>query len=186
MTPVAANKAIFLDRDGTLIYDKHYLSDPADVEVIPGVGEALQKALNMGYALFLFSNQSGVGRGYFTLDAVGFCNQRMVELMGFAQSPFLETCLADEAPDQPIVYRKPSPKFIYEMIAQYQLDTTKSYMVGDKVCDWEAGIRADIQSVAVQTGKPFPANSAEFLQTHNVPVYHSVVEWIAALSRSGF
>ena len=60
--------ALFLDRDGTLILDKHYLADPADVELLPGVPEALRRARSLGYELFLFTNQSGIGRGLFTLE----------------------------------------------------------------------------------------------------------------------
>jgi D-glycero-D-manno-heptose 1,7-bisphosphate phosphatase len=56
------SKALFLDRDGTIIVDKHYLADPAGVELIPGVRSALQRARELGYKLFLFTNQSGIGR----------------------------------------------------------------------------------------------------------------------------
>ena len=63
-------KALFLDRDGTLIFDKHYLSDPAGVELIPGVTDALRKAKELGYQLFLFTNQSGVARGVYTLSLI--------------------------------------------------------------------------------------------------------------------
>ena len=62
--------ALFLDRDGTLIFDKHYLADPAQVEIIPGVPDALRRARSMGYQLFLFTNQSGIARGLHTLDDV--------------------------------------------------------------------------------------------------------------------
>ncbi|HNC23306.1 MAG TPA: HAD-IIIA family hydrolase, partial [Opitutaceae bacterium] len=62
------SKALFLDRDGTLILDKTYLADPAGVELIPGVAAGLQRARTLGYKLFLFTNQSGIGRGYHTMD----------------------------------------------------------------------------------------------------------------------
>ena len=63
------SKALFLDRDGTLIIDKVYLADPAGVELIPGVAAGLGRARSLGYKLFLFTNQSGIGRGYYTLAA---------------------------------------------------------------------------------------------------------------------
>ncbi len=64
----ASRRALFLDRDGTLILDKHYLFDPAGVELIPGVAGALQRATSLGYQLFLFTNQAGVARGLHSLD----------------------------------------------------------------------------------------------------------------------
>jgi len=80
------NKALFLDRDGTLIYDKVYLSDPGQVEVIPGASSALSRAQSMGYLLFLFTNQSGVGRNYFAMDDVHKVNKRMFELLDLPES----------------------------------------------------------------------------------------------------
>lgn len=75
-------KALFLDRDGTIIADKHYLADPAGVELLPGAREALHGFLADGWRLFLFTNQSGVGHGLFTLEDARRCNARMDELLG--------------------------------------------------------------------------------------------------------
>jgi HAD superfamily hydrolase (TIGR01662 family) len=62
------DRALFLDRDGTLIVDKVYLSDPAGIEIFPGVADGLRHARTLGYRLFLFTNQSGIGRGYHTVE----------------------------------------------------------------------------------------------------------------------
>ena len=67
-------KALFLDRDGTLIVDVPYLADPTRVQLLPGVREGFIRARGLGYRFFLFTNQSGVGRGYFTLDDALRCN----------------------------------------------------------------------------------------------------------------
>ena len=69
------NQAVFLDRDGTLIEERNYLSRPEDVSIFPGAGLALKKLQNQGLKLFIVSNQSGVGRGYFTLADVARVNQ---------------------------------------------------------------------------------------------------------------
>lgn len=98
---------IFLDRDGTLIVDKHYLKDPADVEVLPGVPEAIKIFQSLGCRLFLFSNQSGVGRGLLTMTDVKLCNQAMLEQIGCGNF-FCDICIAPEKPDDPVQYRKPS------------------------------------------------------------------------------
>src|SRR5215211_5393730 len=125
------SKALFLDRDGTLIVDKHYLADPAGVELIPGVPDALRRARSLGYRLFLFTNQSGIARGLHTLDDVLRCNARMEELLGLPRPLFTDICIAPEAPDGPQKYRKPSPRFILESIARHALHPRECWMVGD-------------------------------------------------------
>lgn len=138
---------IFLDRDGTIIEDKNYLSNPDEVVLLPGVQKAIKRFILMGYRIFLFSNQSGVGRGMFTLDDVEACNRRMIDLLGFGDYIFSGKCLATEAPDSNIVYRKPSPKFILEMIEKHGLLKQDCFMVGDSTCDIRAGINAGITPV---------------------------------------
>ncbi len=147
------NKALFLDRDGTLILDKDYLSAPAGVELIPGVTDALKTARNLGYRLFLFTNQSGIGRGYHTIEDAHACNQRMLDLLDLGDDLFTAICIAPEAPGQPSEYRKPSPRFILEMRAKHSLDPQQCWMIGDRESDLEAGINANIHAAAVCTGK---------------------------------
>ncbi len=149
----ATAKAIFLDRDDTLIPDRGYLSDPAGVELLPGVTDALRRARELGYLLFLFPNQSGIGRGYYTLADAERCNARLVELLGLGADIFADICIAPEAPDQPAVYRKPSPRFIVESITRHRLDPAHSWMVGDRESDLLAGLNAGIRAAAVCTGK---------------------------------
>jgi D-glycero-D-manno-heptose 1,7-bisphosphate phosphatase len=146
-------RGIFLDRDGTLSLDKHYLADPAGVELIAGVPEALRRAKELGYDLFLFTNQSGIGRGIYTLDDTLRCNRRMEELLGLPAPVFTDTCIAPEAPDQPQQYRKPSPRFILESIARHGLDPAQTWMVGDNKADVAAGTAAGVKVAVVCTGK---------------------------------
>jgi D-glycero-D-manno-heptose 1,7-bisphosphate phosphatase len=147
------SKALFLDRDGTLIIDKDYLSDPDGVVLLPGVVDGLRHARTLGYRLFLFTNQSGIGRGYYTLADAQRVNARMEQMIGLGSPLFADICIAPEAPDQPSLYRKPSPRFIHEMVAKYSLDPLRCTMVGDRESDIEAGLAAGIHSVAVTGGK---------------------------------
>lgn len=170
-------KALFLDRDGTLIVDKVYLADPAGVELIPGAAEALRQARALGYKLFLFTNQSGIGRGYHTLDDTHRVNARMVELLGLPAPAFDEICIAPEAPGQPSLYRKPSPRFITEAIARHELDAGACWMVGDSAADIGAALAAGIRAAAVRTGKIDPNAIAE-VAAGLVPVYHDFNEFV--------
>lgn len=144
------DKALFLDRDGTLIVNRDYLADPAQVELMPGVREGLSHFMARGYRLFLFTNQSGVGRGMFSLDAVKRCNERMFDLLDLPFPGFTEVCIATESPDMPTVYRKPSPRFILEMIEKYSLTPTETWMVGDMPCDMQAGLNAKVKTAWIK------------------------------------
>jgi D-glycero-D-manno-heptose 1,7-bisphosphate phosphatase len=173
-------RGLFLDRDGTLILDKHYLADPAGVELIPGVADALRRARSLGYQLFLFTNQSGIARGLHTLDDVLRCNTRMEELLELPLPLFTDICIAVEGPDDPQVYRKPSPRFILESIERHHLDPAQCWMVGDRDGDIDAGLNAGIRSAAVCTGK-YDAAAWAAKGRPNVPVFPSFVEFVAAL-----
>jgi HAD superfamily hydrolase (TIGR01662 family) len=93
-------KALFLDRDGTLIFDKVYLADPAGVELIPGAADALRHARSLGYKLFLFTNQSGIGRGLHTIEDTHRVNARMEEMLGLPRPTFEGICIAPEHPER--------------------------------------------------------------------------------------
>lgn len=175
-----SRRALFLDRDGTLILDKHYLSDPAGVELIPGVAAALQRALSLDYHLFLFTNQAGIARGLHTLDDVLRCNTRMEELLQMPHPLFTDICIATEGPNDPQVYRKPSPRFILESIARHGLDSAHCWMVGDRESDIDAGLNAKIRSAAVCTGKHDVKGWATIARP-GVPVFPSFVEFVASL-----
>jgi D-glycero-D-manno-heptose 1,7-bisphosphate phosphatase len=174
--------ALFLDRDGTLILDKVYLADPAGVELLPGTTEALRHARELGYKLFLFTNQSGIGRGYHTLEDAHRVNARMEELIGLGSPLFADICIAPETSEQPQVYRKPSPRFILESIARHALDPARCWMVGDSAADLGAGRAAKINVAAVRTGKVDPS-ALPAVTAHHVPVFANFAGFAATLPR---
>lgn len=175
-------KALFLDRDGTLIIDKVYLADPAGVELIPGTIEALRHARDLGYKLFLFTNQSGIGRGYHTIEDTYRVNARMEQLIGLASPLFDAVCIAPETSEQPQVYRKPSPRFILEMRARHALDPLQCWMVGDSAADIGAGLAGKINVAAVRTGKSDPSSLPEVAK-HRVPVFADFASFAASLPK---
>jgi D-glycero-D-manno-heptose 1,7-bisphosphate phosphatase len=174
-------KALFLDRDGTLIVDKVYLADPAGVELIPGTAAGLARARELGYRLFLFTNQSGIGRGYHTIEDTHRVNARLEEVLGLPRPVFEDICIAPEAPDQPAVYRKPSPRFILESIARHGLDPARCWMVGDSAADIGAGLKAGIRAAAVRTGKVDPAGVPE-VKSGRVPVFANFAAFAETLT----
>ena len=179
------NKALFLDRDGTLIPDKEYLSDPAGVELIPGVRDALARARQLGYRLYLLTNQSGIGRGYYTLADAIRCNERMEQLLALGTPPaplFAGICIAPEAPGQPSLYRKPSPRYIHEMLARDNLDPAQSWMIGDREADIDTGLAAGIRSAAVCTGKLARSAWNALPAYKDVPLFDDLAAFVKTLA----
>ena len=147
------NRAVFLDRDGTLIAEKNYLHRPEDVVILPGAAAALKRLGDAGFKLFIVSNQSGVGRGYFTLADVERVNEHLAGELARDGVRFEKIYIAPEAPDQPSRGRKPSPQFLFDARDEFGVDLAQSYMIGDKLidleCGWNAGVK---QSILVRTG----------------------------------
>ena len=123
------------------------------MELLPGVPDALKRLQDTGFLLFVVTNQSGIGRGYFTEADLHAVNARLVEWLSAAGIHFERIYFAPEAPDQPSRGRKPSPQFLFDARDEFGLDLARSYMIGDKLadleCGWNAGVKA---SVLVRTG----------------------------------
>lgn len=147
------NQAVFFDRDGTLIEDKDYLHRPEEMVIFPGAAAALKGLQHAGFKLFIVSNQSGVGRGYFPLADVEKVNQHLLQEFGRQGVRFEKVYIAPEAPEAPSRGRKPSPQFLFDARDEFGLDLARSYMVGDKLsdleCGWNAGVK---QCLLVRTG----------------------------------
>jgi D-glycero-D-manno-heptose 1,7-bisphosphate phosphatase len=145
--------AIFLDRDGTIIQDRNYISRPEEVVILPGTPAALRQLQAAGFKLFIVSNQSGVGRGFFTLADVEKVNEHIRQEFGREGIKFDKIYVAPEAPDTPSRGRKPSPQFLFDARDEFGIDLAQSYMMGDKMidleCGWNAGVRG---CILVRTG----------------------------------
>lgn len=147
------NRAIFLDRDGTLNVDKNYLSNPADLIIIPGTSAALRRLMHAGYQLFIVTNQSGIGRGYYTLADMHAVNDKLCAELAKDRIRFEKIYFAPEAPEEPSRGRKPSPQFLFDARDEFGIDLTQSYMIGDKIIDLECGWNAGVKkSILVRTG----------------------------------
>jgi D-glycero-D-manno-heptose 1,7-bisphosphate phosphatase len=147
------NRAVFLDRDGTMIAERNYLCRPEDVVIFPATRVGLMRLNAAGFKLFIVSNQSGVGRGYFTLADVDKVNQHLCGELARDGIRFEKIYIAPEAPDQPSRGRKPSPQFLFDARDEFDLNLAESFMIGDKLIDLECGWNAAAKkSILVRTG----------------------------------
>ena len=133
--------------------EKEYLHRPEEVAVFPGAGVALKQLQDAGFALFIISNQSGVGRGYFTLADVDRVHEQLTGEMAREGVRFEKIYVAPEAPDRPSRGRKPSPQFLFDAREEFGVDLSRSYLIGDKLIDLECGWNAGVKkSLLVRTG----------------------------------
>ena len=148
--PNESARAVFLDRDGTLMREVNYCADPEQVEVFPGVPEALLRLRAGGYKLIVISNQAGIGRGYFTE-----AQYRAVEAevaRAILPATFDAVYFCPDRPDLATARRKPGPGMVLEAQRDHHIDLARSFLVGDKAIDVECGRNAGVRTILVKTG----------------------------------
>jgi D-glycero-D-manno-heptose 1,7-bisphosphate phosphatase len=130
-------KAVFLDRDGTIIIDHGYIKDPDKVELLPNALEALDILLNDGFLIFIITNQSGIGRGIMSIEDVNSVNKKLLELLG--TNKIKEILICPHSPEDNCDCRKPKTKLVDLVIQNYKISPVDSYSVGDKDSDRDLG-----------------------------------------------
>jgi D-glycero-D-manno-heptose 1,7-bisphosphate phosphatase len=143
-------RAVFLDRDGTLMEEAHYCGDPAQVKVYPGVGEALRRLKEAGFFTFIITNQSGIGRGLITEAQYRAVQQEVLRQIG--ENLIDATYYCPDPPGVPSLRRKPQPGMVREAAADFDLDLEHSVFIGDKCADIQCGYRAGTRTILVLTG----------------------------------
>ena len=143
-------RAVFFDRDGTLMEEVHYCADPALVKVFPGVPDALRRLKDAGFAVVIISNQSGIGRGLITEAQYRAVQEEFLRQAGRGSVDASYYC--PDAPGGPSSCRKPDPGMVLAAAAVHHIDLAASYFVGDKSADIACGRRAGTRTVLVLTG----------------------------------
>jgi D-glycero-D-manno-heptose 1,7-bisphosphate phosphatase len=139
---VADQAAIFLDRDGTVIVDAGYPRDPAQVSLLPGAIDSLRRLHEAGFLLVVISNQSGIGRGFVTIEEAEAVHARFVEVLAQHGLELAGSYYCPHAPEDGCDCRKPSPGLLVRAADELGIDLGRSYLVGDKESDVEAAGRA--------------------------------------------
>jgi D-glycero-D-manno-heptose 1,7-bisphosphate phosphatase len=158
-------KAVFLDRDGTLIVEKDYLKNPEEVVLERGVPQALGRLAKAGFLLVVITNQSGIGRGIFGEADFLAVQRRMDELLAAHGVRLDGTFHCPHRPEDGCDCRKPKPGMILDAMAAFGVEPKQSFMVGDKAVDVEAGKNAGVRTVLVRTGygKEFSGEKPDFI-----------------------
>ena len=158
-TSIRTQRAVFLDRDGTINVEKNYLHKVEDFEFIPGAQEAIKKLKEAGFVVIVVSNQSGVARGYFGEDSVNQLHQHIQTELAVYGTSIDAFYFCSHHPVKGLgAYkvdcncRKGKPGMLMQAALEHNLDLQHSFMVGDKLADIVAGERAGCKSILVLTG----------------------------------
>src|SRR5437660_2490624 len=146
----ALSPAVFIDRDDTIMKDCGYCSDPQNVKIFPGVPKALRRLKSNGFKLIIITNQSGIGRGLFTLDQYRAVEAEVLRQIG--DGLIDATYFCSDVPGQPSTRRKPEPGMILEAKREHQIDLSRSFFIGDKKIDVECAHNAGVRAIRVRTG----------------------------------
>lgn len=145
-------RCVVLDRDGTIIVERHYLSDPDQVELISGVAEGLCQLRTMGLGLVVVTNQAGVGRGLLDRTCLDLIHQRMSELLK-AEGVHLDGIYyCPHTAEDDCECRKPRTGLIERAARELDFDLQATFVIGDKPCDVELGRRVGATTFLVRTG----------------------------------
>ena len=146
----ALSPAVFVDRDGTIMEDCDYCSDPKDVKIFPGVPEALRRLRSKGFNLIIITNQSGIGRGLFTIEQYHAVEEEVLRQLG--DGLIDATYFCPDVPGQYSTCRKPAPGMITVATREHHIDLSRSFLIGDKEVDVECGHNAGVRAIRVGTG----------------------------------
>jgi D-glycero-D-manno-heptose 1,7-bisphosphate phosphatase len=148
--PDALSPAVFVDRDGTIMEDGDYCSDPKDVKIFPGVQEALLRLKSKGFKLIIITNQSGIGRGLMTVEQYRAVEAEVGRQLG---GDLIDaTYFCPDVPGQHSSCRKPAPGMILRAKREHRIDLLRAFFIGDKEIDVECGRNAGVRTIRVQTG----------------------------------
>lgn len=150
---MTARPAVFLDRDGTIIHDVHYLSRPDQLRLIPGAVEAMLKLASAGLPLVVVTNQSGIGRGMFTEDDFTRITARLDEMLAAEGVTLAATYHCADAPDVPAEQscRKPSDRMHQRAAREHGFDLQQSFYIGDRWRDVAPAVTHEAMGILVPT-----------------------------------
>lgn len=175
------NRAAFLDRDGVLMEDANYVGDVARVVIIPAALTALRRLQDAGFKLCVVTNQSGVGRGYFTHEHVAEVHAHLDREFAKAGVRIDRYYVCPHHPDDNCACRKPSPKSLRDAAKEFHLDLARSFMVGDRPSDIQAGHNAGVKTILVLTGAGHQTRAdGKVKPDHIAPDINEATDWILA------
>lgn len=183
-----SNKAVFLDRDGVINVEKGYVHRIEEFEILPGVPQAIRLLKDAGFLVIVVTNQSGVARGYYSLETVRCLHLHLDTELAVFGTRVDGYYICPHHPEHGIgdlkvdcSCRKPMPGMLEQAAVDFGIDLSASYMIGDKSTDVAAGLAAGCRSVFLTTGSGGPEEGI----TDDIPVFSGLLEAARAIIANG-
>lgn len=180
------NKALFLDRDGVIIDYIPYLSQPQQISIPQGADVALRMWQAQGYLLIMITNQSGIGRGYFTFQDVKNVHTCLLKQYQDLGVHFTDIYLCPHHPAEQCICRKPSPYMVQQACQKYGIEICHSFFFGDAPSDIECAVKSGCQPVLILTGRGHETAEimSEQLIFHQIPIFPNLLSTTRLLQDS--
>lgn len=177
------SRTVFLDRDGTINVNVEYLDSPEEFQMYSGVPEGIRKLNSIGFKVVVITNQSGIGRGYYTEDVVKAIHKKMIDELGESGAKIDATYYCPHRPEEKCSCRKPEVALFRKAGKELDIDFRRSYVVGDRMMDVIAGHRMGCRTVLVpERGKEeeveLEMRQSDVTPTHVAKDFLSAVEWV--------
>ncbi len=143
---------VILDRDGTIIVERHYLSDPDQITLTEGAIEGLTYLAKLGFGLIIVTNQSAIARGFFNIETLDAIHERLKEILRSHDIEIDGIYYCPHHPNDGCACRKPEPGLLNIASIEFDFDTKDCFVIGDNVSDIELGKRIQAQTILVKTG----------------------------------
>ena len=181
---LSSRRFVLIDRDGTVNVERHYLSEPDQLELIAGVGAALRRLGEAGFGIAVITNQSGIARGYFDAARLAAIHDRLVGLLAAEGAHVDGIYVCPHGPDDDCACRKPLPGMAEQAMAEHGFDPCQAVVVGDKEVDVELGKAIGATTILVRTGhgETYAATSAADHVVADLPAAVEVI--LAGASRT--
>lgn len=147
-----SKSVVLLDRDGTVNVERHYLSEPEDVELLPGAAGGIRRLKGLGFKVVMVTNQSAIGRGYFGWETLEGVHRRLHELLESEGAVVDGILVCPHASDDGCECRKPRPGLACEAARRFDVDLKSGFVIGDKPCDIGLGKAIGATTILVRTG----------------------------------
>ena len=172
-----ADRAVFLDRDGTMNKDVPYCSRPEDFQLFPDTARAVRLLNEHGYKVIVITNQSGIARGYFTEEMLGLIHQKMLKQLAEENARIDAIYYCPHHPDDNCECRKPKPKMVLQAAEEHDIDLMRSFIVGDRAHDIILGQSVGCRTVLVPSD-PDEIASGSYSPDYIAPDLYKAALWI--------
>jgi len=180
-----ANRAVFIDRDGTMAIDAHYCSRPEDFELYPNTASGLKVLQDHGFKLIVITNQSGIGRGIFNEQMLHTIHEKMIRQLKEQCVTLDGVYYCPHHPDEGCDCRKPKPKMVLKAVKEHDIDLAASFVIGDMQMDIDLGRNIGCPVIWIDHGTMVYKDPPDAIAADVLEAAELIIHWTQSASNKG-